>query len=84
MWCSNEKKIFEIQLKLAQLYYSDNRHQPAVSACEQLITSPEWVESEGLPVFRILAASVLQIENVSEKQVELVSTFLVADYFFVK
>jgi hypothetical protein len=77
LWCSNEKKRFEIQTKLAQLYYSGNQHQLAVSTCEQLLTSSAWVESEGLPVFRVLAASIQLSENVPEKQIELVSKYLI-------
>jgi len=72
--CSNDKKYFEIGVKLAQLYHSEKHYELAVSCCERLMISSEWAGSDQLPVFHIIAAALTRVGNVSETQLLLVST----------
>jgi hypothetical protein len=66
--CSNEKKRYDLGLKLAHLCLSECQFRKAVSLCDELMSSDLWNESEGLPVYRVLALALSRSGDVSDEE----------------
>jgi hypothetical protein len=57
-------------VKLVELYLSASQFELALSGCERVMASSEWISSEALPVYHLLVSALSHFVNWTEKQLE--------------